>query len=85
MRTGRGTRWLALLGGLLGIALAIGGLHRWSDGLPGPAGHVYRNSAARDLAVYGYVYTDVGDPVEFLDHENGRYGSDARTDTVQAP
>ncbi|MFW6330430.1 MAG: hypothetical protein ACOC3J_01770 [Gemmatimonadota bacterium] len=84
MRTRRGGRWLGLMAGLLGVAGAVGGLQRWSDALPGPAGDVYRSSAARDLAVYSYVYTDVGDPVEFLDHENGRYGSVARATTARA-
>jgi hypothetical protein len=76
----RAGRWLALIGVCGGLALGVGGLHRWSESLAGPAGDLVRYSLARDLSVYAYFYTDVGDPAEFLGAE-GRYGGLA-TDTT---
>ncbi len=79
----RAVRWLVLLTVCGGLVLGIAGLHRWSGSLAGPAGDLVRNSLARDLSVYAYVYTDVGDPAEFLER-TGRYRGLAR-DTAARP
>ncbi|MFC1520925.1 hypothetical protein ACFL6Y_00810 [Elusimicrobiota bacterium] len=41
------------------------------------AGELIQRNQAEDREVYAYVYSDLGDILEFLDNENGRYGASA--------
>jgi hypothetical protein len=66
--------WLGLVIGLAAIAAFVGLLHLGSVRLGGATGRLIEENRQKDLEVYAYVYSEVGELEDFLDDEAGKYG-----------
>lgn len=64
-------RWLCLILGFAAIAAFVVLLHLGSVFL---GWEMIEENRQRDLDVYAYVYSDVGELEDFLDNEAGKYG-----------
>lgn len=60
--------------GLVAIAAFVGLIHLSTIRLGGATGRLIEENRQKDLEVYAYVYSEVGDLEDFLDDEAGRYG-----------
>lgn len=75
-------RWLCLILGFATIALFVGLLHLGSVRLGGATGRLIEENRQKDLEVYAYVYSDVGELEDFLDDEAGKYGRAALIEAI---
>ncbi len=64
---------LALILGLICVAVFVSLVHFVGPRLPDAAGDVLRNNIEQDIDATGLFYTEVGDLNDFLDDENGKY------------
>ena len=67
-------RWLGLVLGLVAIAAFVGLIHLSTIHLGGATGRLIEENRQKDLEVYAYVYSEVGDLEDFLDDDAGKYG-----------
>lgn len=74
-----GHRWLRLILGITAIAVFVVGLHLGSVYL---GWAMIEENRQRDLDVYAYVYSDVGELEDFLDNEAGKYGRAALVEAL---
>ncbi len=75
MRERRSRGWLRLAVAIAAIAGCAVVLHLISPRLPGTAGELYRRNVAEDVPATALVYTESGDVRDYLDPDEGRYGS----------